>query len=175
MRILALIHHHVAGSGVFADEVIRRGHELEEWLPSAGPLPRPLSDYGAVVAFGGGMQADEEDLYPWLRVARELLCEAVTRRLPALGVCLGAQVLARATGGAVGPAAEPECGWQPIRLTDAGAEDPLFRGRPRSFDVFQWHSYAFDLPADAVLLATSEVCPQSFRVGPCAWGVQWHP
>jgi GMP synthase (glutamine-hydrolysing) len=175
VRVLALIHHEVAGTGVFADEVVRRGHEFETWLPSAGRLPRPLADYGAVVAFGGGMQADQEDRYPWLRAARDLLGEALDSRVPTLGVCLGAQVLARAAGGAVGPAADAECGWRPVQLTDAGTVDPLFAGLPRSFDVFQWHSYAFDLPPGAVPLAHSPVCLQSFRVGACAWGVQWHP
>jgi GMP synthase-like glutamine amidotransferase len=175
MRVLALIHHEVAGTGVFADEVSRRGHELETWLPSAGRVPRPLAGYGAVVAFGGGMQADQEDRYPWLRAAHDLLGQTLERGVPTLGVCLGAQVLARTAGGSVGPAADAECGWQPVQLTDAGTEDRLFAGRPRTFDVFQWHSYAFDLPPGAVPLARSPVCLQSFRVGACAWGVQWHP
>lgn len=175
MRVLALIHHETAGSGVFADEVVRRGHQLDEWLPAAGQPPRPLAEYGAVMAFGGGMQADQEDRYPWLRVALELLGETLARGVPTLGVCLGGQMLARAAGGAVGPAAEAEWGWRAVELTQGGSEDPLFAGLERTFDVFQWHSYAFELPPGAVLLARNAVCLQSFRVGACAWGVQWHP
>ena len=95
MRVLSLVHHEVAGSGVFADEILLRGHELEEWMPAATPLPRPLTDYGAVIAFGGGMQTDEEARYPWLRVAIDALAETLARGVPTLGVCLGAQVLAR--------------------------------------------------------------------------------
>jgi GMP synthase (glutamine-hydrolysing) len=175
MRILALVHHEVAGTGVFAEEVARRGHELEEWLPSARPMARPLSEYDAVMAFGGGMQADQEDRYPWLRVAVNTLREALERSVPTLGVCLGGQVLARAAGGAVGPASRAEWGWNAVQLTDAGVADPLFAGRPRTFDVFQWHSYAFELPPGAVPLARNSVCLQSFRTGESAWGVQWHP
>jgi GMP synthase (glutamine-hydrolysing) len=175
MRVLALIHHEVVGAGVFADEVARHGHEFETWVPSAGPLHRPLTDYAAVVAFGGGMQVDQEDSHPWLRAVLDLLAQALDRGVPTLGVCLGAQVLARAAGGAVGPATQAECGWQPVQLTDAGVDDKLFAGLPRQFDVFQWHSYAFDLPPGAIPLAHSPVCLQSFRVGACAWGVQWHP
>lgn len=175
MRVLALVHHEVAGTGVFAEEVARRGHELEEWLPSARPIARPLSEYDAVMAFGGGMQADQEDRFPWLRVALHALEEALERRVPTLGVCLGAQVLARAAGAPVGPASRAEWGWNAVQLTDAGGTDPLFAGRPRSFDVFQWHSYAFELPLGAVALAHNSVCLQSFRIGESAWGVQWHP
>jgi GMP synthase-like glutamine amidotransferase len=87
----------------------------------------------------------------------------------------GAQMLARAAGGSVGPAPEAEWGWRPVDLTEAGAGDPLFAGRPRSFDVFQWHSYTFTLAPSAVALASSPVCLQSFRIGDRAWGVQWHP
>lgn len=175
MRLLALINHHVAGTGVFGDHVRRLGHELEEWIPSEGELPRPLHDYGAVMAFGGGMQADQEDRHPWLTPALDLLGEAIGRNVPTLGVCLGGQMLARAAGGAVAPAPLPECGWEAVELTDEGARDPLFAGRPRVFDVFQWHSYAFDLPPGAVLLAQNSVCLQCFRVGQRAWGLQWHP
>jgi GMP synthase (glutamine-hydrolysing) len=175
VRVLALIHHEVAGCGVFAEEVRRQGHELEEWHPATGPLPRPLADYGAVMAFGGGMHADQDDLYPWLRAALDVLGETLERGLPTLGVCLGGQLLARAAGGAVGPAAEAEWGWRAVQLTDAGTEDLLFAGRPHTFDVFQWHSYAFDCPPGAVPLARSSICLQGFRVGTCAWGLQWHP
>lgn len=175
MRVLALVHHEVAGTGVFADEVTRLGHQLEEWVPAAGPLPRPLADYAAVIAFGGGMQADQEDRYPWLRAALDTLREALEREVPILGVCLGGQVLARAAGGTVGPASHAEWGWNTVQLTDPGTTDPLFAGRPRAFEVFQWHSYAFALPPGAVPLARSSVCLQSFRIGACAWGLQWHP
>ena len=175
MRVLALVHHEVAGTGVFADEVTRLGHQLEEWVPAAGRVPRPLADYGAVIAFGGGMQADQEDRHPWLRAAHDALGEALERGVPTLGVCLGGQVLARAAGGVVGPASRAEWGWNAVQLTDPGTEDPLFAGRPRAFEVFQWHSYAFELPPGAVPLARNSVCLQSFRIGACAWGLQWHP
>lgn len=175
MRVLALVHHEIAGSGVFADEMARQGHELETWVPSRGGLHRPLAEYGALIAFGGGMQADQEDRHPWLRGALDTLDEALAGGLPTLGVCLGGQLLARAAGGRVGPASRAEWGWSAVQLTDNGAGDRLFVDRPRAFDVFQWHSYSFELPPGAVPLATSPVCLQSFRIGASAWGVQWHP
>jgi GMP synthase-like glutamine amidotransferase len=175
MRVLALVHHTDAGSGVFGGEIARQGHEVDEWVPSAAELPRPLGDYGAVIAFGGGMHPDEEDGYPWLRTVLGVLGETLDRGTPTLGVCLGAQVLARAAGGVVGPAPRPEWGWDSVELTGEAQEDPLFAGLPRILDVLQWHSYTFGLPPGGVPLARSPVCLQAFRVGRAAWGVQWHP
>ena len=175
MRILAVIHHALAGAGLFAAESATRGHEFDQWQPTEGPLLRPLSEYDAVMAFGGGMQADEDELYPWLRTALDVLREGLEREVPILGVCLGGQMLARAAGGAVGPAQRSERGWDVVQLTPAGMRDPLFAGQPRTLDVFQWHSYAFELPPEAVALARSPVCLQAFRVGERAWGLQWHP
>jgi GMP synthase (glutamine-hydrolysing) len=175
VNVLALIHHEVAGSGVFAAEVRRRGHDLHEWQPSLEPLPEPLEDYDAVIAFGGGMQVDQHDRFPWLRTALDVLREATEREIPTLGVCLGAQALVAAAGGAVGPSPEVECGWREVELTQDGETDPLLGEWPRAFEVFQWHSYAFELPPGATALARNEVCLQAFRLKDCAWGVQWHP
>jgi GMP synthase (glutamine-hydrolysing) len=175
MRILAVVHHEVAGLGVFGDAIAARGHEVEEWLPAAGPRPRPLAGYDALLALGGGMNVDQEERYPWLREATETLAEAVSAELPTLGLCLGGQVLARVAGGRVGPAERAECGWSAVELTGAARSDPLFAGRPPRLEVFQWHAYGFALPPGAMPLARNEAGLQAFRIGAAAWGVQWHP
>lgn len=175
MKVLAIIHHPVAGAGVLPDVVAVRGHELEFWTPSEQEMPRPLEDYGAVLAFGGGMQPDEDDLHPWLLTALEALRACLAGGIPTLGICLGGQLLARAAGGRVGPARQPETGWSAVELTDDAADDQLFQGLPPRLEVYQWHSYEFGLPPDAVLLGRSDISPQCFRVGDCAWGLQWHP
>jgi GMP synthase-like glutamine amidotransferase len=91
------------------------------------------------------------------------------------GVCLGAQMLARAAGASIGPASRPEIGWHEIVLTEPGAADPVLGTLPPSPTVFQWHHYAFGVPPNAVALAESPVCLQSFRVdGLPAWGIQFH-
>jgi len=175
MRVLAIIHHQESGAGVFAEVVRSRGHELDLWTPSEEPPPQALTDYGAVMTFGGGMQADQDDAHPWLLTEFDALRRFVRAGIPTLGVCLGAQLLARSLGGSVGPAVRPERGWMEVQLTDDGRADLLFAGLPQTLDVYQWHSYRFELPPEAVLLARSEVCLQCFRVGGCAWGLQWHP
>jgi GMP synthase (glutamine-hydrolysing) len=175
MRVLGVINHALCDAGVFGDEAIAGGHQFDEWQPSERPLPRPLADYDAVISFGGGMQATEDERYPWLRTALDVLKDGLEREVPTLGLCLGGQILARAAGGAVGPARRPEAGFHQVQLTDAGRRDPLFAGLPRTLPVYQWHSYSFELPPDAVALASSPVCLQAFRVGERAWGLQWHP
>jgi len=95
--------------------------------------------------------------------------------IPVLGVCLGAQMLARSAGAGVRPAAEPEIGWYEIALTSEGSSDPVLGALPTRATVFQWHHYTFDLPQRGVELARSEVCTQAFRVdGRPAWGIQFH-
>jgi GMP synthase (glutamine-hydrolysing) len=175
MRILSVVHEADADSGVFADEAAARGHELEEWVPSGGALARPLDEYDALIAFGGGIHADQEDLHPWLSRVLDLLRTALDSELPTLGICLGGQVLARIAGGRVGPAPRAEWGWRGVTLTAAARQDPLLRGLGPELEVFQWHSYQFELPPGAVALARSPVSLQAFRAGPVAWGVQWHP
>jgi GMP synthase (glutamine-hydrolysing) len=121
------------------------------------------------------MHADQEGYHPWLREENLFLQRLLDIRKPVLGVCLGAQLLAKAAGATVGPAQEPEIGWYPVDLTDDAADDPVLGGLPRRFDAFQWHYYKHGLPAGAVELARNDVCTQAFRLGDSAWGVQFHP
>ena len=104
------------------------------------------------------------------------MAEAVRTELPTLGVCLGGQLLAVATGGRVSPAETPEYGAQLVAKRQAAATDPLFRELPITPDVLQWHvDEVSELPPGAVLLAASPVCEvQAFRVGRLAWGIQFH-
>jgi GMP synthase-like glutamine amidotransferase len=96
-------------------------------------------------------------------------------RLPVLGVCLGAQLVAAAAGAEVRRGPTPEIGWFEVELTAAGTLDPVLGRLPERFTAYEWHSYVFDLPAGAVELARSAVCPQAFRLGDTAWAVQFHP
>jgi GMP synthase (glutamine-hydrolysing) len=176
MDVLAVIHGEKVRAGVFGDVVAERGHRLDEWsLASGTSLPRPLDAYGAVLVFGGAMHADQEGHHPWLREENFFLQRLLDLHKPVLGICLGAQLLAKAAHSDVGPAAEPEIGWYDVELTDDAADDPLLGGLPPRFETFQWHYYTYKVPAGAVELARSRVCTQAFRLGDSAWGVQFHP
>jgi GMP synthase (glutamine-hydrolysing) len=175
VRVLSLIHESDAPSGLFADVARERGDELVA-LNAAHGVPEDAADeYDAFLVFGGSLQVDEENRYPWLRPEGEFLHDVLERGAPAFGVCLGGQLIAKVAGAHVGPAPQPEIGWHEVALTRAGVEDPVFRSLPERFDALQWHSYAFELPPGAVPLAENPVCLQAYRVGERAWGVQFHP
>lgn len=176
MNLLAVIHGANVRAGVFGPVIEVRGHRVEEWsLAWDTPLPRPLDAYGGVLVFGGAMHADQDSHHPWLREENLFLQRLLDLHMPVLGVCLGAQLIAKAAHAPVRPADSPEIGWYPVELTEDAADDPLLGGLPQRFHSFQWHHYTYDVPAGAVELACSETCTQAFRLGDSAWGVQFHP
>ncbi|HET9198688.1 MAG TPA: type 1 glutamine amidotransferase [Solirubrobacterales bacterium] len=140
--------------------------------PLAGqPLPGHDEVAGAVF-MGGPMNVDEVERFPALAAEREWLAEAVERGMPVLGICLGAQLLARALGAEV-RAGEAEIGFAPVEV--AAPDDPLLGGLAPRSEVLHWHGDRFDLPDGAEHLASSErTACQAFRAG-SAWGVLFHP
>jgi GMP synthase-like glutamine amidotransferase len=126
------------------------------------------------MVFGGAMHADQDEHHPWLREENLFLQRVLDLHLPVLGVCLGAQLLAKAAHAPIHPAPQPEIGWHPVELTPEAAEDPVFASLPQSFDAFQWHYYTYEVPAGGVELARSDVCTQGFRLGEFVWAIQFH-
>ncbi len=140
-------------------------------------IPDDLDVAGAagMVVLGGPMEVGHTDRYPFLSLEIEWIRQALDGELPLLGICLGAQLLAKVLGARVCPNAIKEIGWYEIDLTPEAAEDKLFGGCGPRQTVFEWHGDTFDLPGGAVLLAKSELCPhQAFRYRSAAWGVQFH-
>jgi GMP synthase (glutamine-hydrolysing) len=175
MRALAITHQRDAGPGVFAEAMAAHGVELDEWLRAETDSP-PADPFGydAVLTFGGAMHPDQDAAHAWMTPEKELLAELLHRGTPLLGACLGSQLLAEAAGATARRARRPEIGWHRVELTAEGREDPLLAPLAPGFEAFQWHSYEAPLPPGAVALATSPVCPQAWRVGDAAWGIQFH-
>jgi GMP synthase (glutamine-hydrolysing) len=132
--------------------------------------------YDGLVVLGGPMNVDQADLLPHLRTEMAAIREVVAAGKPMLGICLGAQLLAEATGGKVHPNPVPEIGWYRLHTTQAAHEDRLFRHfEHRPHFVFQWHAYTFAPPPGAVPLAWTRNCRnQAYRLGDSAWGLQFH-
>jgi GMP synthase (glutamine-hydrolysing) len=134
-----------------------------------------LEQAAALVVMGGPMNVDEVDRYAFLDPEVRWVRQAVNAKRPVLGICLGAQLMAKALGARVYPNGVQEIGWYPLELTSEAAGDPLFAGSHAVEMVFQWHGDTFDLPLGAVHLARSEHCKhQAFRYGPSAYGFQFH-
>jgi GMP synthase-like glutamine amidotransferase len=176
VNVLAVVHGSNVPPGLFGDELDERGHRLEAWSLAWGvPPPRPIDDYDAVLVFGGAMHADQDDRHPWLLEENLFIQRLLDLHVPMLGICLGAQLIAKVAGAHVRPARAPEIGWFDVELTEDAVDDPVLSAFPRRFKAFQWHFYEHSLPAGACELARSSVCTQAYRLGDAAWGVQFHP
>jgi GMP synthase-like glutamine amidotransferase len=138
-----------------------------------------VADFDWLIVMGGPMGANDDHLHPWLFAERALIADAVEAGKVVLGICLGAQLLARALGARVYRNPEPEIGWFRVEAVagggrpagDSAAGQPL----PLPIDAFHWHGDTFDLPAGSTHLARSAACAhQAFSVGPRILGLQFH-
>lgn len=137
-------------------------------------LPQDLDEAAAAVILGGPMNVYEEQAYPFLAAENEFIRQVLREAIPFLGICLGAQLLAKACGSRVRKAKAKEIGWFEVQLTRQGREDPLYDGLGPGLTVFQWHEDTFSVPGEGILLATGSACrTQAIRVGN-AYGLQFH-
>ena len=172
LPILVLMHGEASSAGRIGQALHRRGHALDIRKPRFGcALPQTLERHAGVVAFGGPMSCNDPDDY----LKREIGFAGVALReqKPYLGICLGAQMLAKHLGAAVGkhPAGKVEIGYHPIAAEPAGE----FLG-PWPSKVFQWHREGFQLPSSCAKLAGGAVFEnQAFAFGERAIGLQFHP
>ena len=134
-----------------------------------------LDSYHGIVILGGPMNVDQVDDYPHLPIEIELIQEAIEKEIPMMGICLGAQLIAKALGAQIRKNPTKEIGWYDISPNDAGLADPLFKHFETTRKVFQWHGDTFDIPEGSVHLASSPTCSnQAFRYGEHVYGFQFH-
>ncbi|MGW9063340.1 type 1 glutamine amidotransferase [Achromobacter animicus] len=134
-----------------------------------------LDDFDALIVPGGWPSAQDDDLYPYLPKLVALMRTFGDAGKSVLGICLGAQVLARAYGADNLLGVAREFSWTPLTVTDDGRADPLFAELHGGFTSFQWHVDTYTLPPSALLLARSEMVQnQCFRVGRATYGMQFH-
>ena len=177
MRVLSVVHDpaHTGGGGLFEKVVAERGDTLDRWVVADGEAaPGEPSLWDAVMVFGGAMHPDQDAEHPWLGGEVAFIAAALSQGVPTIGVCLGAQLVARAAGAGVGPAERPEVGWFTVELSDDGARDPVVGVLPPRVDAFQWHYYTFELPDGAVQLAANANARQAYRLGDRTWAIQFH-
>jgi GMP synthase (glutamine-hydrolysing) len=147
---------------------------LEHLAHTGADLP-PLSEVSGVVLYGGEMNVDMTDRYPFLEAERAFVRRAVDTGVPYLGICLGGQMLARALDQPVHPGGAREIGFNALHPTPAAKDDPLLSVFEDGDVVFHWHEDSFELPEGATLLAAGDqVRMQAFRYGDAAWATQFH-
>lgn len=165
MRVHVLQHVAFETPGRLIEEIRHRGYSLQTTaLYDGAPLPN-RSDFDILIIMGGPMSVHDEAEFPWLRPEKELIAKSIREGKKVLGICLGAQLIAEVCGGRVYRASEKEIGWLPVR----------WMGGLETME-FHWHGETFDLPREAVLLASTKTCVnQAFRLGDNVLALQFHP
>jgi GMP synthase (glutamine-hydrolysing) len=177
MKILVVQHDDEGPAGVVGERIDAHGGERITVLPHRGDeLPASPAGFAAAVFLGGPMSVADDDTHPHDPHLFGLARAFHEARRPLLGICLGAQILARALGQRVYRNATTELGFCPVELTAEGRIDPLFAGLGPLLQPMQWHEDTFDLPEGAALLATGAACRnQAYRASATTYGVQFHP
>lgn len=173
-KILIVVHQETSDPGLVGQLLRENGYDLDIRCPAIGhSLPSTMESYSGTIVFGGPMSANDDNTLPFIRTELDWIPIALESEKPYLGICLGAQMLARVLGGKVTPHEDGirEIGYVPIQPTLC-SHNPL----AKLSHVYHWHKEGFEVPRDAALLATGEVFPnQAFRYGKSAYGVQFHP
>jgi len=171
--ILQQVEHEPA---LLIEEVINdAGIETVTLFTQRDPIPIAMRNYSGLVIMGGCMSGNDTHL-EYINKQVRLLKWCIKWNFPVLGVCLGAQLLAKAAGSTIFDAPVKEIGWYPLHPTFMVHEDPLFKDLlATGIQVLQWHGETYSLPFEARLLATSpDVLGQAFRLGNSQYGLQFH-
>ncbi|QIB34125.1 glutamine amidotransferase [Ancylobacter pratisalsi] len=182
LPVLIVLHQEHSSPGRVGRLLLERGHALDIRRPCLGhALPDTLQGHAGAVIFGGPQSAN--DCHDYVKAEIDWIDVPLSEGKPYLGICLGAQMLARRLGARVAPHPQGlvEIGYYPIRATGAGssllatpAEAPMCGLWPDR--VYHWHREGFELASGAELLAEGEAFPnQAFRYGTSAFGIQFHP
>jgi len=134
-----------------------------------------IDDYDGLIILGGPMNVDQASQFPHLNTELSLIENALKKGIPIIGICLGAQLIAKALGARVYDNPEKEIGWHDVSLTEEGLSDPLFQEFQKTERLFHWHGQTFEIPKGAQHLASSSLCRnQAFRFTNNVYGFQFH-
>lgn len=171
MSILVLRHEPFEHLGHFSHNLTRAGITFE-YKDLGQPLA--LNGHAGLIVMGGPQSANDPD--PAIAGEMSLIASAVEKKVPVLGICLGAQLIAKTLGARVFKNDRKEIGWAPVKFTDAAQGDPVLGSFASPTTFFHWHGETFDLPQGAEWLAYSDACRhQAFRFQQNVYALQFHP
>ncbi len=176
MRILIVQHLDIEPPALLGQLLQSAGCQLETVrLDRGDALPPNRHGFDGALIMGGPQSANDTDL-DYIAAELTWLAHQIDAGLPLLGICLGAQMMARAAGAAICPSPVRELGWYGICPTPESSNDPLFSTLPaHGMQIFQWHGETFTMPESATLVATNPAVPnQAFRLGNGQYGIQFH-
>jgi GMP synthase (glutamine-hydrolysing) len=176
MRVLVIENFAGTPLGQVETALTEAGAEIDSRRAFAGEaVPGDHRGHDALVVLGGGQSALDDDDSPWLPAVAALTRDFGEADKAVLGICLGAQLVARGHGATNILGRPIEFGWHQVRPTEAGRSDPLIAPFAGGAPIFQWHLDTFTLPPGAVHLAVSDQTDiQAFRVGRAVYGIQFH-
>lgn len=179
MKVLIIKNVFTEGPGTIADYLNAEKIPYSLCDLSIGDAVPDVDSFSHLLIMGGPMAVYEMHRHPYLRTEAKLIEQAITANKHIMGICLGAQMVAHALGARVYAGGQKEIGWYEIALTPEGMNDPLMStlalDGKRAAQVFQWHGDTFDLPAGAVLLASSDYYSnQAFRYSDRVFALQFH-
>lgn len=175
---------HIAGEGFGSCYSFLKDHHAEITATEFFALPPDLNleiealpnieDVDLLIVMGGDMSVNDEANYPWLKIEKRWLRRYLAASKPAIGLCLGGQLIANALGASVGRNKQQELGWHPVYKA-AHVPNSCFEV-PEVIDVMHWHSETFDIPKGAIRLAGNNVCHnQMYQIGQNVIAFQFHP
>lgn len=159
MRLHALQHVEFERLSYIADWAEQNNVSVTQTLLYQPTYTLPaLKDFDWLVILGGPMNVDEENLYPWLAAEKEFISKAIAAKKVVIGICLGAQLIARVLGAKVQKNAYKEIGWFPVSWLQEADAFPAFEKFSEGFMAFHWHGDTFDIPPQCVRIAETDVC-----------------
>jgi GMP synthase (glutamine-hydrolysing) len=173
-EVLVVVNDRADPIGALGPPLTAAGLSLTFCDVRSGDIPASPEHFAAVVAMGGDTNPDDDSKYGWLSAERSLLRACVEHAVPTIAVYLGAQLLAQALGARARRMPCARIGWMTQHSTPNVMSDPLGGAWAVLDQALEWHTYSFDLPPDATLLAGRDEAVQAFRAGRCVWGFQYH-